>query len=204
MIKIRKKIIATILLFAFLFSTQASAEMTYDPTIIEQINTKSKLNGQTLQADFLLKTVEDEEGNQKTINYFDDYRDIEVVDINGNIVKGTYFFSENLYKPIYGYNYVTYTFDPLDSRKYNSTTGYFFVKFVRDPNIRTYSNRINVNVNINSKIHYLLVNGVRYNKGKITNLKENTSYTIEIYQKSNKYLDVDMLLWSETVKTKSK
>jgi hypothetical protein len=101
----------------------------------------------------------------------------------------------------YGYNLVEYTFRPVNSITYNETSGSFTIVDKRSPKINIKSNQISIS-NLDLDYYDIYIDGDKVISATIKNLKSNTKYEIEIYQKANEYLKEDTLIDTFTVKTK--
>lgn len=191
--KIKYKLITLLIVLSVLFLGQTINAEESKPTLIDP------LNGKIFEVDWVSKLTTDENGNKKTVFYYDTFEKT-VYDSNGEIVSGNYIYGGDYNYFTFGSNYITYTFHPNLST-YESFSGSFIVNYTKLPTIRVYKNKIDVLVQT-SKFR-IFVNGKEYKKTSIINLKPSTKYKVKIYKKATDYMEEELIL-SKTVKTKAK
>jgi hypothetical protein len=188
----KKLFTVLILLITFVIGNTIQAEEVVS-------NLTSPLEGKTFEIDWIVKSVTDDNGNKKTIRYYESF-DNKVYDSEGKEVVGNYTYGGDYDHFTYGYNFISYTFHPM-LPQYKSFSGNFIVNYTKEPNVKAYKNKINVLVQ--TSVFKILVNGKEYKKTTISNLKPSTKYKVEIYKRANENME-ETLIYSKTIKTKAK
>jgi NMD protein affecting ribosome stability and mRNA decay len=134
------------------------------------------------------------------IIYYYEKLNTSVKNALGQEVKGSFKFSDNLYKPQLGYNTIAYRFTPIDNRR-DTLYGQFTVYYETEPEITVTSNKIIVGLNNTNLDYKIKINGKWYKTTKINNLKPNTKYKITIVQNATENHKAKVV-YATTVKTK--